>query len=460
MEPVEGTMSERSSSVSISTKQDRIAMLAKQMPDKALTSLSHHIDIEWLKEAYRRTRKDGAAGVDGQTAAEYEEHLEANLQSLLDRAKSGTYRAPPVRRVHIPKGTRTGETRPIGVPTLEDKVLQRAVVMVLEPIYERDFLPCSYGFRPERSAHQALAALREQLMAWRGGWVIELDIQRFFDSLDRARLREMLHQRVGDGVILRLIGKWLNAGVMEAGVVMYPAEGTPQGGVISPLLANIYLHEVLDAWFETMVKPVLKGPAFAVRYADDAVLGFLREDDARRVLAVLPKRFGKYRLALHPEKTGLLDFRRPPFREKGAPKDDSKPPRSGPRSFDFLGFTHFWGHSRKGHWAIKVKTAKDRLNRAVRSVALWCRKSRHTPVAEQWQALCRKVLGHTAYYGLTGNSPSLRQYRAEVVRAWWKWLNRRSQRRSLTGEQFLRLLRRYPLPPARPIHSLLCPANP
>ena len=280
-------MADRPRSETISTRQRKIAELARQAPELGITSLNHHIDLDWMQEAYRRTRKDGAVGVDGQTAEEYAEHLDENLQSLLDRAKSGRYRAPAVRRVHIPKGE--GKTRPIGIPSFEDKVLQRAVAMVLEPIYEQDFLDCSYGFRPGRSAHQALGADRDQLMAMGGGWVVELDVQGFYDTLDKRQLREFVGHRVRDGVVLRLIGKWLNAGVLEDGAVTYPETGTPQGGVISPLLANIYLHEVLDGWFERDVKPRLKGRAFLVRYADDAVFGFAYEEDARRVLDVLPK---------------------------------------------------------------------------------------------------------------------------------------------------------------------------
>jgi group II intron reverse transcriptase/maturase len=255
MEPFEGTMKETPSSPNISTRLERIASLAKEAPDRAFTTLAHHIDIDLLKEAYRRTRKDGAVGVDGQSAEEYAAKLEENLQSLLDRAKSGTYVAPNVRRVYIPKGDGSA-TRPLGIPTFEDKVLQRAVLMVLEPIYEQDFLVCSYGFRPRRSAHDALEAVYEQATKMRGGWILEIDIEKFFDRLDHEHLRKILRRRVRDGVLLRLIGKWLNAGVLENGSVSYPEAGTPQGGVISPLLANIYLHEVLDTWFEETVKPL------------------------------------------------------------------------------------------------------------------------------------------------------------------------------------------------------------
>jgi group II intron reverse transcriptase/maturase len=244
--------------------------------------------------------------------------LEANLTSLLERFKSGRYRAPAVRRVHIPKPGKAKKTRPIGIPTLEDKVLQRAVLMVLEPVYEQDFLDCSYGFRPGRSAHQALDALWRGLMGMGGGWIIDLDIQSFFDDVDWGHLRRFLDQRVRDGVIRRVIGKWLNAGVMESGEVSHPDRGTPQGGVVSPLLSNLYLHEVLDVWFEHEVKPRLRGRALEIRFADDAALVFEREEDARRVLALPSKRFTKYGLRLHPEKTRLVDFRSPSRAGRGA----------------------------------------------------------------------------------------------------------------------------------------------
>jgi RNA-directed DNA polymerase len=436
------------SSETISTKRERIATLAREAPKLAFTSLSHHIDIEWLREAYRLTRKNGAPGVDGQTASDYAANLEENLQSLLDRAKSGTYWAPPVRRVHIPKGSGTGELRPIGIPAFEDKVLQRAVVMVLECIYEQDFLDCSFGFRPGRSAHQALQAFRDQTMKMGGGWVIELDIRKFFDTLSHGQLRDILRQRVRDGVLLRLIGKWLNAGVMEDGSIEYPESGTPQGGVVSPLLANIYLHEVLDTWFEEEVKPRLKGQAHLVRYADDAVISFSLEEDARRVLEVLPKRFGKHDLTLHPEKTRLVLFR---------------PPRSGssqPGSLDLLGFTHHWAKSRRGYWVIKRKTATGRFTRALKRMAEWCRRARHRPVREQHRDLSRKLRGHYGYYGITGNSRALSRFRHEVARIWWKWLARRSQRR-LTWDRFKQLLECFPLPAATATHSTLrSAANP
>jgi group II intron reverse transcriptase/maturase len=440
-------MAEPQTSVDVFTKLERVAKLAKEAPDMAFRNLAHHIDIDWLREAYRRTRKDGAQGVDGQSASEYATNLEANLQSLLNRAKSGTYRAPPVRRVHIPKGSGK-ETRPLGIPTFEDKVLQRAVAMLLEAVYEQDFLDCSYGFRPGRSAHQALAALWKQSTVGAGGWVLEIDIRKFFDRLDHEKLREALRRRVHDGVLLRLVGKWLNAGALEDGSISYPEAGTPQGGVISPLLANIFLHEVLDVWFDREVKPRLAGKAALIRYADDAVLLLATEKDARKVLEVLPKRFGKYGLELHPDKTRLVDFRRP---DRFPPEGGS----DGPGTFDLLGFTHHWGYARTGKWVVKRRTAKDRFQRALKRVAEWCRKHRHDDVREQHQTLAQKLRGHYAYFGIIGNAHAIGRFFHCVKAVWRKWLDRRSQRGLMSWERMYRLLERYPLPRPRIAHPSL-----
>lgn len=428
---------ETSSSKDVSTRLRRIAELAKQSPTMVMTTLAHHIDADLLREAYRRTRKNGAAGVDGQTGSDYGANLDENLDELLGRLKSGRYRVPPVKRVHIPKGDGR-KTRPIGIPTFEDKLLQRAVAMVLEAVYEQDFLPCSHGFRPGRSPHDAVQALWEAMMDVGGGWVLEADIESFFDTLSHQHLRDFLDQRVRDGVLRRVIDKWLKAGVLEEGALRRSEDGTPQGGVISPLLANIYLHEVLDRWFAEVVQPRLRGEATLVRYADDFVIVFQREDDARKVMGVLPKRFGKYGLRLHPEKTRLLDFRRP---------SGPKPPKG--RSFDLLGFTHFWAKSRKGNWVVKHKTSKSRFARAIKKVALWCKRHRHQPVAAQHQALTAKVRGHYQYFGITGNYRALARFVRQVERAWFRWLGRRSDSASRLWTDFARTMRRYLLPAPR-----------
>ena len=419
----------------VSTKLSRIAELARKAPGMVLKTLAHHVDTDFLLEAHRRTRKDGAPGVDGRTAADFEQGLGEKLQALEDGLKSGDFRAPPVRRVHIPK--EDGKTRPLGIPTYEDKVLQRAVTMVLEAVYEQDFHDCSYGFRPNRSAHDALEAIWKGSMDLRGGWVLDADIKSYFDSIDHAQLRAILDKRVKDGVIRRAIDKWLAAGVLENGSVSYPNEGTPQGGVISPLLANIFLHEVLDEWWVKDVKPRLKGRGVLVRYADDFVIIFEREEDARRVIDVLPKRFGKYGLTLHPEKTRLVRFTRP---KQGDGDDD------GPGSFDFLGMTHYWALSKKGNWVVKRKTARKRFTRTLVRIREWLRRHMHAPLEEQWAGLSSKLLGHGAYFGVIGNEHALHRIRDEVRRAWWDTLQRRSNSRRLKLSECIAVSKRYPLP--------------
>jgi len=432
----------------VSTKQQRIAEAARQHPEESLTSLNHYMDMGWMEEAYRRVRKDSAPGYDRQTVEGYGENLQRNLSSLLERAKSGEYFAPPVRRVYIPKGAGNKDTRPIGIPTTEDKVLQRAVLMLLEPIYEQEFHDFSFGFRPGRSAHQALDFLWRQVMSQRIAWILDVDIQKFFDTLDKAKLREIFRSRVQDGVIRRLVSKWLEAGVLEAGSIWYPERGTPQGGVISPLLSNIYLHEVLDKWSVQMVKPRLKGRSFMARFADDCVMGFEYKVDADRVFKVLPKRLGKYGLSLHPAKTRIVFFARPWRDEAGG--------GMRPGTFDFLGFTHYWGRSQKGNVVLKRKTAQDRFSRGLKWIRAWCRVNRHLSMQEQHKSLCRKLFGHYAYYGITGNGPWLVRFREEVKKTWCFWLNRRSRHRTdVSWERFASLERNhFMLPCARVVHSV------
>lgn len=433
--PLEGKMKGISCPENILTKQRRIAEISRKSPEMIWTTLAHNMDLAWMEEAYRRTRKGGAAGIDGVTSEEYQKGLKRNLQDLLKRARDGQYLAPPVRRVYIPKGEGK-EPRPLGIPTFEDKVLQRGVTMILESVYEQDFLDCSYGFRPKRSGHDAIRGLHQGIMRMGGGWVIELDIRTYFDTVDHGKLREVVRERIRDGELIRLIGKWLKAGVLEAGQRYHPEHGTPQGGVISPMLANIYLHKVLDKWFEKEVKPRLMGQAFLVRYADDAVLCFANEGDARRVMEVLSKRFERYGLELHPEKTRLFEF---------------KPLFSGKKreTFDFLGWTHHWGKTRKGAWVLKHKTARRRLSRALKRMNQWMKRVRHWAIEEQHEILEAKLKGHYNYYGVSGNGNALSSFFYQVRRLWKKWLGRRSQRAYRSWAWYERLLKAYPLPTPR-----------
>jgi len=423
---------------SVSTKQERIAKLARDNPAMAFTSLNHYVDAEWVRYAYECTRKDGAVGVDGQTAQEYAANLEQNLDSLLDRLKSGRYQAPPVRRHYIPKAD--GSQRALGIPGFEDKVAQRVITMLLEPIYEQTFLDCSFGFRPGRSAHQALQVLRRGVMGQGLRWVLDVDVRKYFGSIGHGQLREFLACRVTDGVVRRLIDKWLKAGVLEDGQLFYPAAGTPEGGVVSPILANVFLHYVLDGWVAEQVRPRLRGPSVLIRYCDDFVMLFAHHEDAERVLDVLGKRFGRYGLQLHPDKTRLVDFR---------PRESSRHPGEGTpggRSFNFLGFTHVWGCSRRGKAVVRQITAKERFARTLKAFAQQCRRMRHWPLPDQHRRLTLMLRGHFAYFGLPGNSDRLSALRYQVRGCWRKWLSRRSAKRNLSWAAFARIAARFPLP--------------
>jgi RNA-directed DNA polymerase len=426
----------------LSTKRQWIAELARTKPGAVLFSLHHVIDLEWMQEAYRLTRKDGATGIDGVTAADYEANLKANLEDLLERIKSGRYQAPPVRRTYIPKAD--GTQRPLGIPTFEDKVAQRAIVMVLEAVYEQDFRACSYGFRPGRSAHAALRELYGVVTRRGQYWVLDVDIRKYFDSIPHHHLRAILDQRVTDGVIRRMIDKWLKAGALEDGLLRLATEGTPQGGVISPLLSNIFLHHVLDEWFENEVRPRMAGPCSLLRFADDFVMTFKNHHDAKRVLEVLGKRLERYGLTLHPDKTRFIDFR--PERQGGTRPDCKAPP------FDFLGFTHTWVKSQKGKNVVRQRTAKNRLARALIAVTGWCRKNRHRPILDQRAALSAKLTGHYAYYGITGNIEQLDRYFQQVMKVWKKWLERRTRAKPFPWDRFTAFLARHPLPRPKIIH--------
>ncbi len=444
VEPSEGHTSDALKSESVSTKQRRIAELAQKHPQRVFTSLNHYLDYQWLYEAYRRTRKDGAAGIDSVTAEDYARNLRENLEELLGLLKSGRYRAPSVRRVYI--GKEDGTRRPLGIPTFEDKVAQRAVVMLLEPIYEQDFLDCSYGFRPGRSAHQALDRLWKDIMQRGGRWILDLDISDFFGTIDHRQLRAVLDKRIRDGVVRRLIDKWLKAGVLEDGVRFVGRTGTPQGGVASPLLANILLHYVLDQWFDQEVIRRMYRRSSMVRYADDAVLVFEDRRDCERVYRVIAKRMSRYGLTLHPTKTRVVDFH-------VLPGSDRTSGGHGHGTFDFLGFTHYWKRSRRGRWVVGRKTAVKRLARSLKKVDQYCRRCRHLSLLRQHRYLCRMLCGHYGYYGIVGNFRSIAKFAYQVRRIWRKWLRRRDGLRRLTWEKFNVMLARLELPKPRIIHS-------
>ena len=439
---LEGNTGDTSRSQTVSTKLERIAEQAREYPEMVFTTLVHLIDVDFLREAFRRTRKDAAPGIDGITAMMYAENLEENLQDLHERLVNNEYRATPVKRIWLDEDD--GKKRPIGITVLEDKIVQRAVAMLMGAVYEQDFYDFSYGFREGRSPHNALHELRERCMKMNIGWIIDLDVSGCFDNIEHGKLIDVIEQRINDGGIIRLIGKWLHAGVMEGETLSYPEKGTPQGGVISPLLANIYLHHVLDEWFEREVKPLMRGRVFIVRFADDAVIGCELEYDARRVKEVLSKRFGRYGLTAHPQKTKLVRFRKP--------RKDDEARKNG--TFDYLGFTHYWAKSRRGYWVIKRKTMEKRWRRTVKAVWVWCRYNRHVPLEEQYEKLCQKLRGHFQYYAIRGNYRMLEKVWWYVRQAWRYWLNRRSRKRRMTWERFAELEKVLPLPKPRIIHAI------
>jgi RNA-directed DNA polymerase len=430
-------------SQTVSTKLQRIAQQAIQHPEKVFTTLAHLIDVEFLGEAYERTRKDAAPGIDGVTAQQYAENLEAKLTDLHERLRSVSYKAPAVKRRWLDK--EDGKKRPIGIPTFEDKIVQRAVVMLLGAIYEQDFYDFSHGFREDHSPHQALREVREQCMEQNINWIVDADVSACFDSLDHSLIGEIIRKRVNDGAILRLIGKWLNAGVIDGKTLTHSEVGSPQGGVVSPLIANIYLHQVLDEWFVKEVKPRMKGRCFLTRFADDFVIGCEEETDARRIMEVLPKRFTRYSLTIHPKKTKLIKF--------GKPESGDKT-ESGNSTFDFLGFTHYWTKSRQGSWVIKRTTANKRIRRAKRRAWQWCKENRHEPLVEQYRKLKQKILGHYQYYGIRGNYEKLESLMRYVQQAWQYWLSRRSWKSGIPWEEFKKLMASLPLPKPRIVHNI------
>jgi group II intron reverse transcriptase/maturase len=414
---------------------ERVRQAARRDRKLRFTALFHHVyDIDRLRTAYFALKRDASAGVDGETWRHYGEALEGNLADLADRLKRGAYRAKPVRRVHIPKPD--GRQRPIGVTTLEDKVVQRAVVEVLNAIYEQDFVPFSYGFRPGRSQHQALDALAVGLERRRVNWVLDADIRGFFDSVDHAWLVKFVEHRIGDVRVVRLIQKWLSAGVQEAGTWTPSETGTAQGGSISPLLANLYLHYVFDVWYRRWATNN-RGDVIAMRFADDTIVGFQHREDAERFLTELPDRFATFGLELHPDKTRIVPFGPRVWAGWRVGRGQK------PGTFDFLGFTHISGASRRGRFLLQRKTVRKRRQAKLREVATELRIRMHDSVPAQGAYLRSVIDGHFRYYGVPGNGGQLEAFRHRVIWFWRKTLRRRSQTHRMTWKRVYRYVARW-----------------
>ncbi len=427
-------------SQTVSTQLKQIAEQAVDFPEMVFTTLADKIDVNFLREAYHGIRKDAAPGFDNMTAKEYALDLEEKLVNLHERLRKGKYIAPPVERVWIEK--ENGKDRPIGKPTIEDKIVQKSVEMLMSAIYDQVFYDFSHGFRKGHSQHQAIHEVREQCRELNIECIVSADITGLFDNIEHSILRNIIKKKVNDGGILRLIGKWLNAGVVEEERITYPDKGTPQGGVISPLLSNIFLHYVLDEWFVKEVKPRMKGRSFMSRWADDFIIGFEYESDAQRVLSALSKRFMRFGLTLHPDKTKLTPFSKPYSLKEG---------NKGNGTFDYLRFTFYWSKSRQGYYVIKKKTARKRLNRFMQMLWSWCKVNRHNPIGKQYNMLSLKLRGFYQYFGVRSNYKSLEVVYEYAEKAWRYWLSRRIHRCEVMYEE---LRKSFPLPVPKIVHNI------
>ena len=428
------------------TKLALISQRARREPKFRFTSLAHLLNEGFLKACYYELGRDRASGIDGVTWKEYGERLDETLKELVVRMKAKRYKPQPVKRAYIPKNKT--EKRPLGIPVLEDKIVQKGITRILEAIYEADFLDCSYGFRPKRSCHQAINVVDKTIMTKPVNHIIEADIKGFFDNVSHDWLMKFLQVRINDPSLLLLIRRFLKAGYVESDRLVLTSQGTPQGGNLSPILANIFLHYVLDLWVEKKIRPQLRGAVQLVRYADDFICMVQYADDAQRIERALRERFAKFDLELHPEKTRTISFGR--YERENAKRQNRKP-----NTFDFLGFTHYCDTTRKGKFMVNRKTSRKKFRAKLAAMNTWLKAIRnYKKVKEWWPALRVKLRGHYQYYGVSGNMRSLQRFYWLTVRMVYKWLNRRSQRQSFNWERFQNYLEHYPLPKPRVVHNL------
>ncbi len=418
---------------------------ARRDPDFQFTSLAHLLNVEYLRDCYNSLNRNKAVGIDDVTKEEYGKHLEENLEQLVSRLKRKKYKPLPARRVYIPKGEK--ERRPLGISALENKIVERGITWILESIYEQDFLNCSYGFRPNRNAHQALKQLNDLIMFQPVNHIVEADIKGFFDNVSHEHLVEFLRIRIKDTTLLNLIGKFLKAGYIDDGILVNPDAGTPQGSILSPMLANIFLHYVLDTWFEKTVKSHVAGFCEIVRYADDFVCVVRYANDAKRIERGFQNRFNKYGLEIHPTKSRNISFGR--FERENARKQSRRP-----NTFDFLGFTHYCDRSRKGNFKVGRKTSRKKYTAKCKAMNRWLKAIRNqVKTKEWWKILIAKLRGHYQYYGVSENYDGITRFYKVVIRIVRKWLNRRSQKRKMSWDKFNKYLEHYPLPKPRIVHS-------
>jgi RNA-directed DNA polymerase len=426
------------------TGLESLTLRAREDPKCKFTSLAHLLSEDFLRECFRELKRDKASGIDGVTVQEYEVNLEENLKDLVGRMKAKRYRPQPVRRVYIPKSD--GKKRGLGIPAVEDKVVQMGIKKILEAIFEADFMDVSFGFRPNRSCHDALDVLDKAIMIRPINYVVDVDIEKFFDTIDHGWLLRCLRERIIDTSLLRLIVRFLKAGVMEEGKYLEVDKGTPQGGVISPILANIYLHYILDLWFERVVKKQMTGYAQLVRYCDDFIVCFQGGDGAKAFEEMLEERLGKFGLKIAEGKSRVIGFGRYEWEKAG---------REGGKvaTFDFLGFTHYCDKTRRGRFKLGRKTSSQKFRQKMKAVNQWLKRVRsQVALAEWWKVYRLKLLGHYRYYGISGNMPALRKFYRETSALAYKWINRRSQKKSFTYAQYSNFKKYHPLPEPKIYH--------